>query len=350
MTKLSIVTILVLQSFTCFCQPKTDLNKWTRACLNLEVRPNFFASKIWCRLQALQKKGYKLNAERVNELRKRYDEQVITWTGLFLKYRNKHYLITARHCLVDDSSSIKNYVYEKIYLIENGSDKLKKTDHSIDPSSSHAPYLDGYVYGKNVQYEVSDSAIDLGIIALDDIPTFGHQFIQALYQYNYKPINFSDIDTTHKLSNHQEITAIGFPKELSHLSKQTKNIDSAIQYYRASNVSIPDVSTGYIKDPMNNFFDFTGNIFSYHGFSGGPVISHNKLIGINKSYGGLYINTDSRNLNYYTDEFAEFVKAYEILPLLKKLEKRFPLSAAQTEKIKLSRIPISIIISGGNCD
>ncbi|HVT85199.1 MAG TPA: hypothetical protein VHD35_08335 [Chitinophagaceae bacterium] len=350
MKKFLFAIVILGAPFYGVSQNKIDINKWRKACLNLEVRPNFFVSKIWCRIQTLERRGVKIDPIKVNALKKQYNSTIISWTGLFLKYKHKHYLLTARHCLVDDSAAVKNFVFEKIYLVEDGSNKINITDHSIDQKTPYVPYLDGYVYGKNVQYSLSDSSVDLGIIALDDIPGFGKQFVDGLYSKGYIPIDFSDIDTTHRLLKNQEITLIGFPSELSQLKNLRKNVDSSIYYWRSTNVTIPDVSTGYIKDPMNKNFFFRGNVFSYHGFSGGPVISNNKLIGINKLYGGVYMNTKSPQLNYYTDEFAEFTKAYKIIPLLKDLEKRFPKSAAETAKIKLTSLPLSLVLTGGTCN
>jgi hypothetical protein len=302
------------------------INKWLRACLNLEAHPNFFQSKIWGKWQTMSANGVKLNRDSALRIQEYYEQIKITATGIFIFYHNKHYIVTARHFLVDENSMIKNEVHFRIFLIDNGSTNLflKNTNYDTMPD---VHYLDGFASGKDindVKYQLSDTVADIAVISLDDIPGTGKQFIGALYTRGYRPISISDIDTSN-LHTRDKIQAVGFPDELSRLPNQTKRYDLSVYYWQSPWVTIPVVSTGYIRYSRlaNNVPLFTGNIFIYHGFSGGPVLRNNKLIGLSVAYGGIRENSGDSLLNYYSDEYSLFSNAKNILAILRKIEKRF---------------------------
>ena len=71
--------------------------------------------------------------------------------------------------------------------------------------------------------------------------------------------------------------ALGFPIES--LVAQ-KSIPKALYNWSSVNIAIPLVTKGVISNTGNHSKTFEGNIFVYHGNSGGPIISNNKLIGI----------------------------------------------------------------------
>lgn len=301
-------------------------SRWLRACMNLEIHPNFFQSKMWGRWQTMMSRGVKLNRDSAIRVQEYYRQIKFTATGIFILYHNKHYIATARHFLVDENAMMKNYVHPRIFLIDNGSASLfvKNTNYDTVPD---VHYLDSYNSGKNindVKYQLSDSIADVAIISLDDIPVYGRQFVGALYSRGYRPILISDIDTSN-LHTQDKIQAIGFPTELSQLSTQTKRYDSSVYYWQSPWVTIPIVSTGYIQYPRlsNSARLFTGNIFIYHGFSGGPVLRNNKLIGLSIAYGGIRENSGDSLLNYYAAEYSVFSKAKNILTTLRMIEKRF---------------------------
>lgn len=326
--------------------PKNNLfSKWLKACLNLEARPNFLASKTFVEWQQKLRRGEHIDKQNALKIQQDYRMVSYSATGILLLYKNKHYLVTARHFLVDDSAAIKNTIFEKIYIVDNGSRDVLSNKPTVD-TTPDVHYLDGYTSGPQVRYVISDPLIDIGIIAIDDIPFFGGQFIAALYSRGYRPINFSDIDTTDKLSEKNKLYAIGYPDELSKRKDLTKKISLNAYYWQSPWVTIPIVSTGYVKKPYPGIYFFTGNIFIYHGFSGGPVISNNKLVGINNSYGGLLSETTSDSLNYYGDEYSLFIKSYNMLPLLKELEKRFPPISKPHPINKNYKKTLSTVISG----
>lgn len=108
------------------------INKWLRACLNLEVHPNFFQSKIWGNWQAMMARGIKLNRDSAIRIQEYYQQQKFTATGLFVFYHNKHYIVTARHFLVDENAIMKDEVHFRIFLINNGSPKVFDRDTNYE--------------------------------------------------------------------------------------------------------------------------------------------------------------------------------------------------------------------------
>jgi S1-C subfamily serine protease len=296
------------------------IKKWTKACLNIEIRPNFFVSKTWREWQ-IKSRTSQLDKEMVKRVQDSVRKIAYTATGIFLLYNYKHYIITSRHVLVDTSSSIKDMVFDRIFLVQNGSQTIKSKKISLDLTD--VGYVDNYTSGPRdkLKYILSDAKGDLAILALDDIPTMGKQFTEMLYHKGYEPILISDIDTACQLNKGDYIISIGFPGRLSVIGRIYK--DPVVQYWRSYLVTLPVIAKGYIKAPLPDSIFFKGDIFIYEGFSGGPVIRNNKLIGINRGYWGEPGNTASALLNYYFEESSIFMKSDLVMPLLRTLEQRF---------------------------
>jgi S1-C subfamily serine protease len=294
-------------------------NKWVKACLNLEVKPNFFVSKMFARWQ-IQSQNKALDKAMVKRVQDSIRYTRYTGTGIYLLYNTKHYIITARHLLIDDSAYFKDFVVDRIFLIQNASDVTKTKKIFLDTLNIN--YLDGYSSGpKNkTKYILSEKNEDLALIALDDIPIYGNQFVKLLQRRGYEPIQFSDIDTSNSFAINAPIIAFGFPG-MSTVRKN--NIDSSLYYWQSNLSTIPVRTKGYIKEYPKDSSFFKGDIFIHEGFSGGPVTYNNKLIGINRAYWGEVRNIGTELLNYYYEESSIFIKASLIPPLLRKLEERF---------------------------
>lgn len=142
-------------------------------------------------------------------------------------------------------------------------------------------------------------------------------FLRTLYKRGYEPISLDDIDTVFNPNKKEEIIAFGFPMESVVALHQYP-----LSFYtiRSQQISIPMVSTGfYLNDYGTSAFE--GSIFVYHGFSGGPVVQNNKLIGIVSK--GVFprkeVLSTKKNLNSYLLSQTVFAKSTLILPLLKQL-------------------------------
>lgn len=250
--------------------------------------------------------------------------------------------------MIDENAAYSDQIFERFFLGENGSNFLVNHKSRKD-TISDIMYFDRHT-GKNPKYIFSSPNEDIGIIALDDIPLMGRQFVAMLYDKGYRPISLSNIDSNCVIRKNKEILAIGFPSELSELKQYRKNIDSSIYHWQSPYITIPVISKGLVKDYFKDSVYFTGNIFSYHGNSGGPIISNNKLVGINIAYGGSFKHIKNSQLNYYRDETAYFSKSSNILPLLRKLEKNFTPNNQPYIIMKNYRDSSNGIISGGILD
>lgn len=317
------------------------IKKWIRASINLEAHPNFLVSKVW----ASWRKGQAPPDKNVRiKFQENYRRKTSRATCIFLLYKNKHYLITARHFLVDENAISKNWVHERFFLGPNASDELNKKPIDTLPQIE---YFDGHLGGKNPKYIISDEKIDIGIIALDDIPRMGRQFVAILYERGYRPILYQDIGENIILPKNAKLITIGFPSEISEIAKLRKNSDTSIKNWKSAYRTIPVISKGNVKQFNDKDYYFTADIFSFHGNSGGPVIYKNKLVGINCAIGGPLTSTTDEQLNYYLEERGYFSKAKNVVFYLKELEKRFPPNNSPYVVMKNYRDSLTGIISGG---
>jgi hypothetical protein len=225
-----------------------------------------------------------------------------------------------RHLLEDTSSIFKDDIFYKIILRQNGSDLLGKRVFEDDTKTGHYLMLTSRMPLDKTPFIFSTRQKDLALISLDDIPVYGKQFIETLDRRGYKAISLNDIDTTSQINNNAGIIAIGFPS-FSEIFRS--KLADAYSHWQSNTITIPVLTKGIIEDQMKDSFYFTGNIFIYHGFSGGPVIKDNKLIGISKAYEKKYVKTGDPLLNFYFKEVSVFTKCEVMMPLLKELQARF---------------------------
>ena len=239
-------------------------------------------------------------------------------SAIYFKNNDKYYLISARHVLEDTFSNFPLHVYSTIFLRPNGSelydgktiDNFPQDATSLEwvsePSSGIYPFI------------FSPKNIDLVIVSLNDVPVYGQQFINTLNRYGYCPITIDDIDTIGKIKPDDQLTAIGFP-DFSEL--RYKDIEKRNEYWQSWAVTIPAVTKGFVETLTEEYL--IGNIFIYHGFSGGPVISRtNKLLGINSAYFTLTTNNGQPTMNRYKSQNSKFIRAKFIMPMLRELENR----------------------------
>jgi hypothetical protein len=226
-------------------------------------------------------------------------------TAIFLKYHGGHFLLSARHVFADDVNDTDG-ICDRVLLVENFAGKRNDTTNQrfiesgtandlptgtintnvpnqvtfhntlISNVNSEVRKLDDISNQWGYQYILSPKSDDIGLIALDSV-LLGKQFIQTLYKRGYAPINISDIDTTCDLKRLDSVFCIGYPQESiveSHSSSFAKTA------YIANITTLNYISKGFVLTSPRNSNFFEASIFTYHGFSGGPVIRNNKLIGI----------------------------------------------------------------------
>jgi len=241
-------------------------------------------------------------------------------TAIFLKDNDKNYLLTARHVVFNDESQDTNAICDKIFLIENGTerDKNKKTydaNGNVFVNGDEWNLLmnvgAGMAYGHS--YIFSSVEHDLAIIDLND-PLLGSKFVHTLLKRGYKPISITDIDSVCNVLDNEKILAIGFPDQ----SIVDTNPNTPILNWSSKLITIPIVAIGTTKK-VNADYYFDATISIYHGFSGGPIIRNNKLIGIVHGIGNTVNKTASNRLNYYLTEHLILIKSSLIIPLFREL-------------------------------
>ena len=248
--------------------------------------------------------------------------QRFSGTAIFLFYKGNYYLITARHVIVDTSASYPNQIFRKIMLVD---DYTTIQDHSKDIIIGSNVITKNYELTTLDQFpdifcELSSKNDDIGIIKLTGIKPLleGKWFVETLIKRGYTPITIEDIDTVCNITQNQKIMAIGYPIEST---VGYKNLPKALYNWEAQAISIPMVTKGEISDVGKGKNDFQGNIFYYHGNSGGPSISNNKLIGIVSSFTQTPTYTDNKKRIYFLYN-SDFKKSSLIYTLLKKLESK----------------------------
>ncbi len=112
---------------------------------------------------------------------------------------------------------------------------------------------------------------------------------------------------------------IGYPKEAT-IFKPKQSAFESIYSGDFKNWNI--ITKGFIYDnpPNSNFF--SASIFTYHGFSGGPVILNGRLIGLVSGFGFDYKESNSILLNKYFVYHPYFIKATLIYKYLKEFDSR----------------------------
>lgn len=273
---------------------QNELNKWLLATINIEARS---------------------------------DSSAGSGTAIYLKHNDEYYLLTARHVVEDTHPTIysrriipnstRNTIAKKILIVENlnqlGTNKIEYDQFgNVYETGDENIVIMGLGTGIVDKFIFSSKDIDLAIINL----SLEYQdVINTLNKRGYIPITINDIDTSGFTLDGEDVFAIGFPTE----STVARYEPSPISNWRSEAVSLPIVSMG--KTKISNHTNFLeASIFVYHGYSGGPLIRNNKLVGV--VHGGPYEEKkiDSPKLPRYLLHHILFVKAKFIPNLLNEIE------------------------------
>jgi hypothetical protein len=307
------------------------MSKWLHATINIECQPSYAKErdKLWD-LMVAEKISW-------DEYNRKSDSLYLvprkTGSAIYLSYNQKNYLITAKHVIEDTTSIFETdflsdrygyNIFQKIFLVESPQTLNKHKIISIDKSGNvvEAPTNHEETFIMNIPSDAFEfsSQGDLGIINLNKIRGIG-SFLRTLKNKNYIPITISDIDTLCNIKNGDTIFAIGYPNESLRLNKW-QVYPRAILNWESWGVTTPVISYGEIENAFDTLSYFYGNIFVYKGFSGGAVVSNNKLIGI--VTGGY---AELKQLNTpgpyeYIIHHSVFMKSSLILQLIRELESK----------------------------
>jgi hypothetical protein len=225
-------------------------------------------------------------------------------TALFVEYKKRHYILTARHVLV---SKDNDQILTKFILMDDSSNFKKPL------RVTHDHFLMNYWRGVTL----STPDIDLGIIALDRVgpENQGPNFLNFLLNQGYRPIDITDVDLSCTLASGDEIWAMGYPIESVQM---VNNIPPAIAFWQSPLITRTFISRGTVNDTNPRPGIFYADVFVYHGFSGGPIIFNGKLVGIISGIDFIPISTAGNNLNQVVQVKMRISKSSNIMEWLNK--------------------------------
>lgn len=245
--------------------------------------------------------------------------QISSGTAIFVSINNRNYLLTARHVLHDPFSLDSNKITDKLILIENYTER-DEGDRYDSARNSYTFVGDMHFLMFNIKplnhrppYLFSTIKEDLAIIDLGQ-EIGGQSFANTLFKRGYRPITLNDIDTTCDIKYGDRIFAVGFPQE----SEVDTNHIGPVLKYRSRFVSIPIVSEGILNGRFDSLY-FDAYLSIYHGFSGGPIIRNNKLMGIVHGSDPKLNKTTSSQLPFYVFFQLSLIRSNLIMPLIRRL-------------------------------
>jgi hypothetical protein len=240
-------------------------------------------------------------------------------TAIFVYYKERFFLITARHLLIDTKVGSDKPELDQIYyrlfrvpLLDELKDeeKLKIIKKSIF-CDENGDLCYEYIFNENLakregeyiaapnSIEVSESAnikdcpvttskdIDLAVISLRiRVSEFIHKifpipdpiFAEELVKLGYQPITVDDIgeEPSHEGA---EIFTVGYPAHVSQIEKRDEIINRYENYF-STDITLPCFTFGRVSLLSQYISYFWGDLRIYSGNSGCPVFENEKLVGI----------------------------------------------------------------------
>lgn len=199
-------------------------------------------------------------------------------TGTYFLYENREYLITARHVLLDNEMSIKQgkYVLKNIFLQPSYTDFMEDSKNlprffknSMAKQLNKCTVLGPINNSKPFEQ-------DIAIISLQNPAC--KDLLEVIKINNHIPIEFSNIDEVGNIEFGEDIHVIGFTP--SFIPANISGNGIKINNMPYLNLTEPLVAKGIVSTSSKHLDHFVANISTLYGFSGGPIIHKNKLVGI----------------------------------------------------------------------
>jgi hypothetical protein len=268
---------------------RINLDKWEKAVVNIETEGNFYTQHYMD--SVLKTAGN--DSIQLDSIRKAFAKATVSYTGtaIYVRDKNRRYLITAKHVLLDET-----LVDEKRYETRTGKNLWVDQDaiyprisirtpyqYYIDSGKQYnnmAVYTNNFVKGPKPYLFVSDPAGDgIGIISLQ---AKNYRLLDTTLTRNgYEPLTLEDIIPGRgdkEIKYLDSVFTIGFPEEISVVVKIP-------WIYPWAPFQSPDIVEqftvgGQVAMYLPEFERFYVNITANPGNSGGPIIKDGKLIGI----------------------------------------------------------------------
>ncbi len=280
-----------------------DIYKFKQAIVNLECIADSVPSEV---LHEESREAYrKLSAGVIDEFEygrildsTRGNDNRGTGTAVYIVHGSLHYLITARHVIVNDveleyqleqleqaeratpirfpgdtdyyarsRKDIERYTIRR-YITIVPTYKARK-DKGFRADFPSMMLGNGTYAGRS--YLMSDEATDLALICLDD-QIEGLYLIQFLDANGYKAIDYADI-LQDDIELDAEIAALGYPADVSTLGQMQHSSSWASSYF-----SEPTVTFGRLLEIDARKYYAIANVIEGH--SGGAFVYQDKLAGI----------------------------------------------------------------------
>lgn len=323
------------------------LNKWKKAVIHIESATDseHFYDKTKRDTELIEKfKSEEISREKFME------ERLLIWdvsrdqrlwgTALFLIYKSKRYLVTARHVVWDKKSAEREFQEEKERamsfpenqrrdMLQSALESQQNRIFSIifrvpsleeiisNNEDSIPPFLMNLGAGLTAShpYTFSPKDIDLAIISLDR----GHlysQFADELLERGYKPLSYEDINDE-PTQEGSEVFTVGFPGSISFIGTLKRH--PAEVKWASDMYSLPAFAFGKVSMLSEELFYFWADMSVYPGNSGGPVIEDDKLVGIVTGQPTVPSSVDSIRVRI---PFALIVKAKYLFDLIEQQEQK----------------------------
>ncbi|HLK30885.1 MAG TPA: trypsin-like peptidase domain-containing protein [Puia sp.] len=299
-------------------------NKWIRSIINIECRTG--------------------NTKKINEQFDNVHDQAswdsatrnanslaLSWsswdgTAIFLEDKGRHFLLTARHVLFDNTGMDSSSIVQKIIIIDNDTN-LQNGTYYYD-SNNNITDIKGHideVYLMNIDpsyYYFTSVIDDIGILCLDNL--ISKYFLKTIISRGYKPLHLKDIQSNFQHQKGESLFSLGFPRN-SEL-RYGKTLPRAVHQWESNLISVPVLSKGiYLEEypKKSNFFD--AMMFVYKGFSGAPIVGgKNKIIGMVSAVEAteVFKTGGSFPFKYLFQNHSKFIKSSLIVRELRKFESR----------------------------
>jgi hypothetical protein len=296
-----------------------QIEKWVKATIPLEAFfcNNTATKRLWDIVHSRDSSVTQTMRDSAYLLRQKLNPPRSMGSAVFLKHKNRHYLITAAHLLLDTTALNENQLPERIVLQKNivGETPWLKIENKggnnlfIEDSAAILTGITYTNYEGDRNYLFAADA-DLVIVGLDSAHITG-EFIRKVYDAGYAPIQLSDIDTTFAAKQGDRVFTVGYP-EIDQVIMEQQPV---VSRFRPKTALQAIVSRGYVGDIRKGRRNFETDLFTFLGNSGGPIISRGRLIGIVEK---IHLNssiTNDEKIAYSIGQWMN-IKSTEVINLL----------------------------------
>jgi hypothetical protein len=269
--KVSFALAILILPFFAFSQknsaPETKvINKWRKAVFNIEVKKAFSdstPSKAYIEYILALRDAHKIDSITADSAIINYKKDAFTGSVVFLEYKGKYYLVTARHVLkiTDSTDAIQGLITIVRVPMEGES-----TSDNMDNDSAYfalsyspnAPLSEHFIF--------SEISKDLAVISLNgEYSDYAHY----LKSKGHIPVHITDLDTSGTLDYGQSLLCLGYPYFAKESEFYIKGLSRLVRSTSSFNIA---ATFGKVAIPSTNQYKFLGDISVMPGNSGGAII------------------------------------------------------------------------------